>query len=101
MEPERIISCKKGSIYFKKSWNEIYADVDTIKVTRYGCKTNFKFFVKWSRLFYEDSTWEDAYFILNLYKDEFKRFLRIKMFEDTHGTSQFEELNRNFLKQSA
>ena len=60
------------------------------KITQYGTKNNYKFLIKWSRMFYEESSWEDAYFIMEKYRDEFKRFLKSKILEETYGTPEYD-----------
>ncbi|CAD8047864.1 unnamed protein product [Paramecium primaurelia] len=97
LEPERIIGCKRGANDQKKTWREIY-NQEMPKITQYGTKNNYKFLIKWSRMFYEESSWEDAYFIMEKNRDEFKRFLKSKILEETYGTPEYDQFIKQFLK---
>lgn len=88
---ERIVDCKRPLKYSTLTYREIYQTIFVGNVSEtyeksvmYGGKSNFKFFVQWKGLFYEDSTFEDEFIVLK-YKNLIKAYFELKIIEETIG----------------
>ncbi|KAL4501101.1 hypothetical protein ABPG73_013839 [Tetrahymena malaccensis] len=97
---ERIIDCKRPIKHAKRSYRDIYDSIFSKygdlyeKQIVFGAKTNYKFLIKWQGLFYDECTFEDEYIVLK-YKEVLRKYLQVKIFEETIGTPRFQEEREN------